>query len=136
MPDQVAAAVVVSEAVTSDVFRRKLAAALAGRAVLKPIKWLALGDGGHTAAQEAKPVSSAATGLSHEVQRVQVSALTQEDLYSATGMGVLNPATYGSGVFSEAALLDEDGDVMCIKNTRPKYLEGAETYGIKLKMRT
>lgn len=135
MSNQDTQAPLASEAVTADVFRRKVAAALAGTGVLKPIAFIAFGDGGHTASQQAKPVSAAAAALAHEVQRVPISSLTQQDLYSATGMGVLDPATYGADVVSEAALLDADGDILCIKNFRPKYLEGSETYGVKLTMR-
>ncbi len=125
----------MSEAVTADGFRRRVAAHMAGTGTLKPIALVAFGDGGHNPDNTAKPANSSASGLYHEVLRKPVSALIQEDLFSATGKGVIESGEIVAGVISEAALLDADGNLVCWKTFAPKYLESRETYGVNLKMR-
>ena len=125
----------MSESVVTDLFRRKLAAHMAGTAVLKPIALVAFGDGGHRADNTAKPTSSGAVGLFHEVLRKPVSAITQEGQYTATGKGIISSGEISSGVISEAGLFDESGNLLCWKSFAPKYLESGESYGVNLTMR-
>ncbi len=123
------------EAVVADSYRRRVAAHMAGTGVLKPIAFIAYGDGGHNPDNTPKPADSGADGLYHEVKRKPVTALVQEDLYSATGKGVVESDDLAAGALSEAALLDTDGNLVCWKTFAPKYLENGETYGVNLKMR-
>jgi len=125
----------VSEAVVVDSHRQRVAAHMANAGALKPIAFIAYGDGGHNPDNTAKPTASAATSLYHEVKRKPVTALIQEDLYSATGQGVAESDDLPASVLSEAGLLDADGKLICWKTFAPKYLENGETYGVNLKMR-
>jgi len=125
----------VSEAVVVDSYRQRIAAHMADAGAIKPIAFIAYGDGGHTPENTAKPVSSAAVSLYHEVKRKPVTALIQEGLYSATGKGVVESGDLPASVLSEAGLLDADGKLICWKTFAPKYLENGETYGVNLKMR-
>lgn len=124
------------EAVVADSYRRRVAAHMAGTGVLKPIAFIAYGDGGHNLDNTPKPADSNAVGLYHEVKRKPITALIQEDLYSATGKGIVESADLANAdALSEAALLDADGNLVCWKTFAPKYLENGETYGVNLKMR-
>lgn len=123
------------EAVVADSYRRRVAACMAGTGALKPIAFIAYGDGGHKPDNSAKSANSGATSLYHEVKRRPVTALVQEDPYSATGKGIVESDDLAAGVLSEAALLDTDGNLVCWKTFAPKYLENGETYGVNLKMR-
>jgi hypothetical protein len=126
----------MSEAVTHDGFRRRVAAHMAGNGELKPIAFIAFGDGGHNPDNTAKPTNSSAEALYHEVFRKPISALIQEDLLSATGKGVVETSEItGTDVISESALLDADGNIICSKTFAPKYLEGQESYGVNMKLR-
>lgn len=57
------------EAVVADSYRRRVAAHMAGTGVLKPIAFIAYGDGGHNPDNTPKPADSGAAGLYHEVKR-------------------------------------------------------------------
>jgi hypothetical protein len=56
--------VTVPEAVVADSYRRRVAAHMAGTGVLKPIAFIAYGDGGHNPDNTAKPADSGAADLS------------------------------------------------------------------------
>lgn len=125
----------MSEAVTVDGFRERLAAHMAGVATLAPLAYVAFGDGGHNADNSAKSADSSAKSLNHEILRKPLSAIYQEDLLSATGKGVISASEITGGVISEAALLDSNGNLVGWKTFAPKFTEYGETYGVTLKLR-
>jgi len=125
----------MAEGVTANDHRKRIAAAMAAGAPLKPAAFMAFGDGGHTADMKAKPASADATGLANELIRKPLSALSQEDDYSVTGSGLLDKADLVDAYVSEAALLDSDGNLIGIRNFRPKVKESDESYLVKIKLR-
>jgi phage-related tail fiber protein len=124
-----------AESTTSDSFRRRLAAHMAGNGILKKAAFMAFGDGGHNPNNTAKAATASRDTLYHEVKRKTLTGLTQEDLYSLSATGVIAGSELDGGILSEAALLDEDGNLICWKTFPPKYLGSGESYGVKLKPR-
>ena len=125
----------MAEAITVNAYRQRIAARMAGGASLAPIAYMAFGDGGHNPDMTPKPPSSSATSLNHEVLRKPLSSITQEDLYSVTGKGVLEAAELVGARISEAALLDANGQICGLKTFAPKLKEGDERYEISIKLR-
>lgn len=125
----------MAEGVTSNHHRRRMAAAMAGGAPVKPPHYVAFGDGGHTEDRKAKPASADALGLANELIRKPVGPLSQEDPYSVTAVGRLEKADLVGVDVSEAALLDEDGNLIGLRNFRPKPKESDESYAVKIKLR-
>lgn len=126
----------VSEAVTVDGHRRRIAAHMAGDGALKRIAYIAFGDGGHHPENNTpKPAGVEAESLYHEVQRKPVEAVVQDDIYSATGKGILVASGFPSNVVSEAGLFDEDGNLICWETFPPKFIGRGESYGVNLKLR-
>lgn len=132
----------MSEAVTLNAYRRRMAAHMAGNGTQPPIAYMAFGDGGHNANNTAKAADVEATALFHEVFRKPLAGITQADLYSTLGKGTITPAELagadfleGVPVISEAALVDANGDLCGIKTFAPKYMDGEEGYAISLTIR-
>lgn len=125
----------MAEAITVKGYRKRLAAAMAGGAPLKKVKFMAFGDGGHNANLTAKPPSDEQEALNHEVLRKVLTAVAQEDLFSVTGRGLLESNELIGLRISEAALLDEDGKLIGLKNFAPKVKESDERYEISIKLR-
>ncbi|MCY1298623.1 hypothetical protein D9M70_481170 [compost metagenome] len=125
----------MAEAITVKGYRKRLAAAMAGGAPLKKVKFMAFGDGGHNADLTAKAPSDEQEALNHEVLRKVLTAVAQEDLFSVTGRGVLEANEVIGLRISEAALLDEDGKLIGLKNFAPKVKEPDERYEISIKLR-
>lgn len=123
-----------TNAVVSDVYRQRLASHMAGRTTIKPIAFIAFGDGGHNPDNTRKLSPESATSLYHEVMRKPVSAIEQDDLFSTKGKAVFDASEIPFGVISEVAMLDEDGQFICWKTFPPKYLESGEKYGVALKL--
>lgn len=125
----------MAEAIVVNAYRQRLAARMAGGEQLAPIAYMAFGDGGHNADLTPKAPSSSATGLSHEILRKPLAALTQEDLFSVTGKGSIEAGELIGARISEAALLDANGQLVGIKTFAPKLKEGDERYEISIKLR-
>lgn len=125
----------MAEAVVANIYRRRLAARMAGGANIAPIAFMAFGDGGHNADLTPKAPSAAATSLNHEILRKPLAGITQEDLYSVTGKGAIEAnEVIGAGI-SEAALLDANGQLVGLKTFAPKFKENDERYEISIKLR-
>ena len=125
----------MAEGVTSNHHRRRMAAAMAGGAPVKPPYYVAFGDGGPTEDNKAKPVSADALSLTNELLRKPLSSLSQEDPYSVTAAGRLEKGDLIGADVSEVALLDEDGNLIGLRNFRPKPKESDESYAVKIKLR-
>ncbi len=125
----------MSEAITTDGYRQRLAAHKAGISTAKKIAFMAFGNGGHNGDNTAKSASAAATSLYNEILRVPLGAVTQEDMYSVTGEAIVYGVDIEGGVFSEVALLDEDGEMDGWKTFPPKFVEEGESYTAILKLR-
>ena len=117
-----------AEAVVLTGFRKKIAAHLAGKGTLKPIKYMAFGDGGHRPDGSVISPLESQTGLNNEVLRKELSFIKQEDELSVTGAGVIEKAECVGKALSEAALLDADGELVAVKNFAPKLKESDERY--------
>ena len=131
----------MSEPVTTNAFRRKLAAAFAastgsGAAPLAPITHIAFGDGGYNPdTMTALPPDPDAEALNHELLRKPLAVITQEDEFSVTGTGVVAENELVGYAISEAALIDSDGLIVGFKNFAPKFKESNEEYETHIKLR-
>jgi phage-related tail fiber protein len=126
----------MAEAITSNHYRRKLATAMAGGAPIARITEMAFGDGGWNDSTEAViPPDPEQVGLNHELLRKPLSLVTQETEFSCTGRGVLDEDELIGYKISEAALFDEDGTIVGIKNFGPKLKESDEEYETNIKLR-
>lgn len=125
----------MAEAITVNRYRRRLAATMAGKDTLKKIAFMAFGDGGHKSDLSAKTPDPEQTSLNHELLRKPLAALVQEDGFSATGRGMIEYDELVGYAISEAALIDEDGELVGIKNFAPKVKESDERYETSIKLR-
>lgn len=125
----------MAEAITVNAYRRRLAAAMAGGPPLAPAAEMAFGDGGHNADLTAKEPSRDQEALNNEVVRRPLLDISQEDLFSMTGRGLLEAADLVGVPVSEAALIDANGDLIGIKNFAPKVKESDERYEVSIKLR-
>lgn len=125
----------MAEAITVDAYRQRLAKHMANNSALPPIAFMAFGDGGHNPDLTPKPPSAAATALTHEVLRKPLASITQEDLFSVTGKGVMEASELVGVRISEAALIDANGQLVGVKNFAPKLKESDERYEISIKLR-
>lgn len=124
----------MAETVISSAYRQRLAACMAGGAPLRPVAFMAFGDGGHNADNTPKPPNQDATALYHEVVRKALT-VSQDDAYSLTGNATLSGTDMvGLGV-SEAALLDSAGQIIGMKTFAPKFKEADEVYPVSIKLR-
>lgn len=124
-----------AEAVVLTGFREKIAAHLAGKGTLKPVKYMAFGDGGHKPDGSVIPPSENQKALKHQVLKKELSYIKQEDVLSVTGAGVIEKAECVGVALSEAALLDADGELVAVKNFAPKIKESDERYECVIKVR-
>lgn len=125
----------MAEAVVANIYRRRIAARMAGGANIAPIAFMAFGDGGHNADLTPKAPSANATSLNNEILRKPLAAITQEDLYSVTGKGAIEAnEVVGAGI-SEAALIDANGNLVGLNTFAPKFKENDERYEISIKLR-
>lgn len=125
----------MAEAITSNAYRRRVAKHMADNSPLPPMAYMAFGDGGHNADLTPKAPNADAPGLAHELLRKPLATITQEDLYSVTGKGVLEATELVGARISEAALLDANGQICGLKTFAPKLKEGDERYEISIKLR-
>lgn len=125
----------MADAVTVDLHRQRVAAHMAGGRALAPLAYMAFGDGGHNADLTAKPPSQSATALFHEVFRKPLASVTQEDIYSSTGKGIVESGELIGVAVSEVGLIDADGELVSIKTFGPKVKESDERYEISVKQR-
>lgn len=126
----------MADAVLLDSYRERIAAHMAGKGTLKPIGYVAFGDGGHDRETMLPiPPEETDTGLKHEVLRKPVTLITQEDSLSVTGRGTVENNELLNIQLSEAALLDTDGNFIAIKCFAPKIKESDERYEIAIKLR-
>lgn len=126
----------MAEAITVNRYRQRLAQAMAGSVQLKPLAFMAFGDGGHDPATlQAKVPNPDQTALNHELLRKPLASITHEDALSVTGRGVIDYDEMIGRAVSEAALIDADGQIVGIKNFAPKMKEGDERYETSVKLR-
>lgn len=126
----------MAEAITTNSYRRKLALAMADGTQLAPMTHMAFGDGGHhPTTLDALAPSAEQTTLNHELLRKPLALVAQEDEFSVTGRGVIAHAELIGYAISEAALIDEDGVIIGIKNFSPKFKDSDEEYETNVKLR-
>ena len=124
-----------SEAVILSTFRKRLASFMAGKGELAPIKFMAFGDGGHDSHNVAISPLESDTELKHELLRKPLALIRQEDEFSVTGKGAVEPTELVGEYVSEAALIDANGKIIAIKTFAPKIKEADERYEINIKVR-
>jgi phage-related tail fiber protein len=126
----------MSEATTTNSFRQRLAKHHYDGTALPQVAQMAFGDGGHNNPNGTpKTPNAAQTALVHEVLRKNLSTITQEDVYSVTGTGLIAEADLVGIHISEAGLLDASGNLLGFRNFAPKIKEADETYEIKIKLK-
>lgn len=125
----------MAEAITVNAYRRRLAKAMAGGPPIAEVAYMAFGDGGHRPDLTAKAPSKDQESLNHEVLRKSLLEVSQEDLLSVTGRGLVGASELAGIAISEAALVDANGDIVGLKNFAPKVKESDERYEVSIKLR-
>ena len=100
--------------------RKKMVRARAGEPVNLKIAGMAFGNGGSDDSGSVIPVSDAQTGLNHEILRKPVDGHEFRDETTCRYFCTLENEELVGESISEIALYDEDGDIVAIKNFRPK----------------
>lgn len=125
----------MSETITANAYRRRIAKHMADNSPLPPFGFMAFGDGGHHADLTPKVPDPDATGLVHELLRTPLSSLSQPTPYMVACEGRIHAGELTGAYVSEAALLDEDGQVVAIKTFAPKIREADELYQVFIEPR-
>ena len=125
----------MAEAVTTNDFRKRLAAHCYNGSSLPRVSQMAFGDGGHNADGSVVQPDPDQTALNNERLRSDLVRTYQEDLYSVTAVGRINKAELVDVSVSEAGLLDADGNLMGFRNFAPKIKEADEEYEISIKLK-
>jgi len=124
----------MSEAVTLDAFRARIATHMAGGASLPAVAQMAFGDGGHDTAENPKPVPTSRTALFHERLR-KPCAIVQISPTEVQATAYIDEAELVGVTVSEAALVDTAGNLIAMKTFAPKHKESDERIEIKLTLR-
>ena len=127
----------MAKTVIANAFRKRLAEHIAGGRPIKPAAFMAFGSGGHDALSgESSTPNPDDPALKNELIRKPLARLeTIENGFSAEGEGILEESELVDAELSEAALLDEDGNVIVFKNFKPKTKESDERYSIAIALR-
>ncbi|MDO5116011.1 MAG: phage tail protein [Synergistaceae bacterium] len=124
----------MAEGVTTNSFRKRIAAQMSGGAVCPKIAKMAFGDGGHNADGTAKAANAEQLALNHELLRKDLLTVQQEDGYSVTGTGRLLKTELVGQTISEAGLLDASGNLVGLKNFAMKIKEEDEWYDVSIRV--
>lgn len=125
----------MSEAVTLDAFRARLAAAVAGEGPAPVVAQMAFGTGGHSPDGTAKPVDAARTSLYAEALRKPVASIARPQPGWVEVKGVLAESDLVGQTLSEAALVDASGQLIAMKTFAPKVKEADERIEITITLR-
>jgi hypothetical protein len=125
----------MSDAITLDAFRARLAAHMAGEAPAPAVAFMAFGDGGHNADGTAKPVDAARNALFHERLRKPVASVSRPQPTYVEAKGVIAESELVGVTVSEAALVDAAGNMIAMKTFAPKVKEADERIEITLTLR-
>lgn len=125
----------MSEAITLDAFRARLAAAVAGEGPVPTVAQIAFGTGGHNPDGTAKPVDASRTALYTEALRKAVISISRPQPTWVEVKGVLAESELNGQTLSEAALVDSAGQLIAMKTFAPKVKEADERIEITLTIR-
>lgn len=126
----------MADSVLTTAFRERIAARNAGKSALPAFAYLAFGTGGHDPdTLEVVPVSASQTALNSEVLRKAATSINQEDSLSITVKASVAASELNGEYISECGLLDEDGNLVAVKNFSPKIKEESETYEYSITVR-
>lgn len=111
--------------------RQKMALATHSKGTIARVKMIALGTGGMDGRNVRVPVPTA-TRLNNEVLRREYTTAEKVDDFCYEYQLRLSGAELVGQAISELALIDEEGDLICVLNTRPKEKDDVpETYRIR-----
>ena len=125
----------MSETVTSNAYRRRIAKHMADNSPLPPFGFMSFGDGGHNPDLTPKAPNPEAVALAHELLRKPLSSITQPTPYTVECEGRIDAGELTGAYVSEAALLDADGQIVAIKTFAPKIREADELYQVFIEPR-
>jgi hypothetical protein len=125
----------MSDAITLDGFRTRLAGHMAGETPAPAVAFMAFGDGGHNADGTTKAVNAARTALFHERLRKPIASISRPQPTFVEAKGVVTEAELVSVTLSEAALVDAAGNLIAMKTFAPKVKEADERIEITLTLR-
>jgi hypothetical protein len=125
----------MAEAITVTKYRERLALMMTEGIPVKPMAFMAFGDGGH--GEDLKPLVPMpdTEQLKNELVRKPLAWVANEDPLSATGRGVLEASELVGARISEAALFDSDGLMIGYKTFSPKFKESDERYEVNIRLR-
>ncbi|MEO1750735.1 hypothetical protein [Thiofaba sp. EF100] len=125
----------MSEAITLDTFRARLAAAVAGESACPVVTHMAFGRGGHNHDGTARPVAASRTTLFDERLRKTAASIDRPSPTEVRVKGVITEAELNGETISEAALVDASGQLIAMKTFAPKVKESDERIEITLTLR-
>lgn len=114
----------MGDAVVTLAARKKMLRARAGEIALPPVKGFAFGNGGVDEAGNVKVPVETQTALNSELLRKEIDGYT---MVSDTKCRYACTLAYGDladEVISEVAVYDAEGDLVSIKNFKPKHKDG------------
>lgn len=124
----------MAETVTARAYRERLARQAHDGTQVKKMHYMAFGDGGHNADLTPKSPDDTRTALWHELIRKPLIALTRSGLETTARAALTESELVGARI-SEAALLDQDGNVCGFKTFAPKIKESDERYELSMTLR-
>jgi phage-related tail fiber protein len=124
----------MAEAIVTSGHRQRVAVFFRTGAGLSRVTRMAFGDGGYAGGEVVVPDPDQ-TGLNSELLRKDLSLVTNEDVFSVTGTGIIAKSELNGQSISEAGLIDADGRLVGLKNFAPKIKESDEEYEIKIKLK-
>ena len=122
----------MANSVTTDIARHKMAAARAGDIALPAITKMAFGDGGTDANGDPIAPSGSATALNNQLLQQDVDGHTYPSTTTGRYTCTLAKATLGGEKINEIALVDADGDLVCIKTFTDKNKDADMGMGFEI----
>jgi hypothetical protein len=115
--------------------RRRMAAATASAETsVRPLRFVAFGDGAANPDGTVVPINRDAEGLINELLRKEVVPF-QEDDYSATVTASLDKNELVGSDISEVAVFDDLGRVVAFRHFKAKPKEADEAFRVNIKIR-
>lgn len=125
----------MSTGVLANDHRRRMAAATGGPdAEIRPLSYIAFGDGAANPDGTIKPVDKDAKGLINELAR-KVAVPFQDDEFSATITAQLENNELVGKSISEIAAFDDLGRVIAFRHFKPKPKENDEKMRMNIRIR-
>ncbi len=114
----------MGDAIVTLTARKKMLRARAGEIVLPPIKGFAFGNGGTDEEGNVKVPAETQAALNNELFRKEIDGYTMMSDTKCRYACTLEYGDLEDEIISEVAVYDAEGDLVSIKNFKPKHKDG------------